>query len=173
MASESWHAAVVEALKVNRISLICHVADRVLAPIIRQLEQDPSFEVVTLTREEEGIGILTGAFLGGKRGALLCQASGLGNTLNALGSLAIPYQIPFPIILSPRGGLHEHNLVQIPWGKAVPGTLAAMDLQMFELQSADDAELITSLAIEHTYVARKPVVVSLTPQLTGGKDGRH
>jgi sulfopyruvate decarboxylase alpha subunit len=169
--SPSWRDEIVAALKANDISFIVHVADRVLAPIITRLESDPWFQVVTLSREEEGIGVLTGAYMGGKRGAILLQSSGLGNTLNALGSLALPYQIPFVILLSPRGSYMEHNLVQLAWGKAVPRTVEAMDMQMFEMTSAAGVPFIMDKGIKHAFVTRRPVVLCISTQLSGGKDG--
>ncbi len=171
MSIPNWRDDIVQALKENDISLIVHVADTVLAPIIIKLEADPFFHVVTLSREEEGIGLLSGAYFGGKRGALLLQSSGLGNTLNALGSLALPYQIPFVMLLSPRGSFLEHNLVQTPWGKAVPATIEAMDMQMFEMQSPEEVAWMMDRGIKHAFVSRKPVVLSITTRLSGGKAG--
>jgi sulfopyruvate decarboxylase alpha subunit len=169
--SRNWRDDIIAALKANNISFIVHVADRVLAPIITKLEDDPFFQVVTLSREEEGIGILTGAYMGGKRGAILLQSSGLGNTLNALGSLALPYQIPFVVLLSPRGSFMEHNLVQLAWGKAVPKTVDAMDMQLFELTTPDEVPFKMDKGIKHAFVTRRPVVMSISTQLSGGKDG--
>ena len=45
-------------------------------------------------REEEALGILSGAWMGGRRGAVLMQTSGFGTVANALASLVVPYQIP-------------------------------------------------------------------------------
>jgi sulfopyruvate decarboxylase alpha subunit len=170
--SHTWRDDIVAALKANDISLIVHVADRVLAPIIVKLEADPFFKVVVLSREEEGIGLLTGAYMGGKRGAMLLQSSGLGNTLNALGSLALPYQIPFVMLLSPRGGFMEHNLVQLAWGKAVPRTVEALDMQLFDMARPEDVPFMMDRGIKHAFVTRRPVVMSISTQLSGGKDGK-
>jgi sulfopyruvate decarboxylase alpha subunit len=167
----SWRDDILTAFKQHEIRLIAHVSDSVLAPILRLIEADPYFQVVTLTREEEGIGILTGAYLGGVRGALLLQSSGFGNTLNALGSLALPYQIPFVILLSPRGYLLEHNIVQLAWGKAVPKTIDALDMQLFEINAPDEVGYVVDHGAHHAFVTRRPVVLSITSRLTGGKDG--
>ena len=59
--------------------------------------------------------------MAGQRGALLIQSSGLGNTLNALGSLAMAYRLPFPLLVSLRGELGEFNPAQLHMGRAVPG----------------------------------------------------
>lgn len=171
MSTTGWQTQVVEALKANDVRLIAHVADSVLAPVIRLLEADPFFRVVGLTREEEGIGLVTGSYLGGTRAALLLQASGLGNTINALGSLAIPYQIPMPILLSPRGGLLEHNIVQIAGGAAAPAVLAALGIPVFDLTDPASVPFVAHEGIRHAWVARRPVVLSISTQLSGGKRG--
>lgn len=171
MAVASWRQDILEGFKTNEIRLIAHVADSVLAPIIELFEADPFFQVVTLSREEEGIGLLTGAYLGGTRGALLLQSSGLGNTLNALGSLALPYQIPFVILLSPRGSFREHNVVQFAWGNAVPATIEALGMQMFEMTEPGDVSFTVEYGARHAFVTRRPVVLSLTTRLSGGKRG--
>ena len=47
--------------------------------------------------EEEGVGVVAGQYVvGGMRGAIFMPTSGVGNAINALASLAIPYQIPLP-----------------------------------------------------------------------------
>jgi sulfopyruvate decarboxylase alpha subunit len=168
MTQTQWHLDVVAAFKANDIRLIAHVADRVLAPIIRLLDADPFFRLVTLTREEEGVGLLTGAYLGGTRGALLLQSSGFGNTLNALGSLAIPYQVPFVMLLSPRGGFHEHNLVQLALGKAVPGIVDELGLQLFEMNDPQEVTYMLDRGTKHAYITRRPVLMSISTRLSGG-----
>ena len=167
----SWQQEVVDGLKANDVRLIAQVADTVLAPIIRLMEADPHFHVVTLAREEEGIGILTGAYLGGTRGALLLQASGLGNTINALGSLAIPYQIPFPILISQRGSLYEHNVVQVASGKAATPILEALGMQVFDMVEPSDVRVMVERGTRQAIVSRKPVGITITTQLSGGKAG--
>ncbi len=170
-ASENWRNSIVAALKENDIQIVCHVADTVLAPIIRTLEFDPGMRVVTLTREEEGVGLLTGAYLGGTRGALLLQSSGFGNILNSLGSLAMPYQIPFPIIMSARGGFLEHNVVQVAWGKSAPSSAELLGMQNFSMTHEADVPFIATQAIRHAYISRRPVLLTIETQLSGGKAG--
>jgi sulfopyruvate decarboxylase alpha subunit len=167
-----WRDDIVHALSENSVSTIVHVADSVLAPIVRLVEADPFFTTVTLTREEEGIGVLTGAYLGGQRGAIMLQSSGLGNTINALGSLALPYQIPFVILLSQRGAFHEHNVVQLAGGKAAPRILDALGIQVFELSRPEEVAYAADRGIQHAFVTRRPVALTITTTLSGGKRGR-
>jgi sulfopyruvate decarboxylase alpha subunit len=171
VTTSDWRGDIVAGLKANDVRLIAHVSDSVLAPIVRLIEADDFFSVVTLTREEEGVGLLTGAYLGGMRGALLLQSSGLGNTINAFGSLALPYQIPFVVLLSQRGGFYEHNVVQLAGGKATPRILDALGIQVFEMLEPADAGFMTERGARHAFVTRRPVALTITTRLSGGKRG--
>ena len=44
------------------------------------------------------------------------QSSGFGNSVNALASLVVPYQLPVVLVISERGTLGEFNAVQVPKG---------------------------------------------------------
>src|SRR6185437_12769714 len=108
----SWHEIVIGALKDNDVRLVVHVPDRVLTPLIAGIERDPFFTMFAATREEEALGIVTGAWMGGLRGAVLMQTSGFATIANVLASLVVPGQIPALLFVSERGTLGEFNLGQ-------------------------------------------------------------
>lgn len=132
-------------------------------------EEDPFFRLVAVHREEEAVGILTGLFLGGQRGAMLIQSSGLGNTLNALGSLAMAYRIPFPVLVSLRGELGEFNPAQLHMGRAVPGCLDALTIRHVTLYSETNLATIVSGALKTCFTAEEPFGILLSALLTGWK----
>ena len=86
----AWHEIVVKVLKAHQVKLVAYVPDNVLAPLIRAVHADPYFTVVAPAREEEAVGIVTGAYMGGMRGIVLMQTSGLATLANALASLVVP-----------------------------------------------------------------------------------
>jgi len=109
------------------VQLAVYVPDRVLTPLIRALHEDNDLTAFAATREEEALGILTGAWTGGLRGVLLMQTSGFATLPNVLASLAVPYQIP--LLMTPRrvqpgpgDGLPDHAA-----GTAVAGHRASHD----------------------------------------------
>ena len=107
-----WHEIVRATLKANDVKLVVYVPDRVFTPLIEALHADDFFTTFAATREEEAIGIITGAWMGGLRGAVLMQTSGFATIPNALASLVVPSQIPALIFVSERGTLGEFNLGQ-------------------------------------------------------------
>ena len=57
-------------------------------------EDDPEMSLVRLAKEEEGIGVSTGAHLAGVRSALLMQNHGFLQSINGIVSCALLYKIP-------------------------------------------------------------------------------
>src|SRR5439155_10402211 len=75
----NWPNLIFEKLREFRVRHVAYVPDAGLARLIELCQAADDMEPTVLTTEEEGIGILAGAWLGGERGALLMQSSGVGN----------------------------------------------------------------------------------------------
>ena len=127
--------------------------------------------MITVTREEEGVGLLAGAWLGGRRGALRMQNSGLGNCVNALGSLCAASLIPLVLVISHRGDLGEFNPAQVPMGQATQPILDALGIRWIKPQSIAELETQGDGLIKLAYTRSLPVAFVLPPDLTGGKRG--
>jgi sulfopyruvate decarboxylase alpha subunit len=169
VASVPWWQTAYERFKANGIRLVVHVPDAALVGLIGACEDDPEIEVLQLTREEEGVGILSGAYLGGTRGALLMQSSGLGNCVNALGGLPMAYRIPFLIVITPRGRLSEFNPSQVPAGRAVPKVLDALGIETATMDRLDEVGTLVDQAIYTAFSTSQPVALIASTLLTGGK----
>jgi sulfopyruvate decarboxylase alpha subunit len=164
-----WARTMLDCFRAEDIRNLVFLPDTVMGRLLALAEEDPFFRLVGVHREEEAVGILSGMCLGGQRGAMLIQSSGLGNTLNALGSLAMAYHIPFPLMVSLRGELGEFNPAQLHMGRAVPGCLDALTIQHVTLRSEKDLEVVVSGALKTCYTAEEPFGVLLSAQLTGWK----
>jgi sulfopyruvate decarboxylase alpha subunit len=168
----AWARTILEAFRGEDVRNLVFLPDTVMGRLLALAEQDPFFKLVGVHREEEAVGILAGLFMGGQRGAMLVQSSGLGNTLNALGSLAMVYRIPFPLLVSLRGELGEFNPAQLHMGRAVPGCLDALHIQHVTLRVADELETLMSGALKTCFTAEEPFGILLSAQLTGWKPER-
>jgi len=164
-----WARTVLEALRAEDVHNLVFLPDTVMGRLLALAEADPFFRLVGVHREEEAVGILTGMFLGGQRGAMLIQSSGLGNTLNALGSLAMAYRIPFPVLVSLRGELGEFNPAQLHMGRAVPGCLDALTIRHVTLDTETNLSTIVSGALKTCFTAEEPFGILLSALLTGWK----
>jgi sulfopyruvate decarboxylase alpha subunit len=124
-AAADWPDGIFALLKEHHISQVAWVPDAGHARLIRRCAADPAFTSVMLTTEEEGIGLLTGAWLGGQRGVLLMQSSGVGNCVNML-SLSVLHRTPIPMIVTMRGDYGEFNPAQVAMGAATQTVLEAI-----------------------------------------------
>jgi sulfopyruvate decarboxylase alpha subunit len=171
MPDPSWAKHVADVLRRNDIRVFATVPDYIVSHVLEHLRADPACRVVTVTREEEGVGLLSGAWLAGRRGALLMQNSGLGNCLNALASLNVASQIPIVLVISHRGDLGEFNPAQVPMGQATGPVLDALGIRYVKPSSTADLETQGDLLIKLAYTRSLPVAFLLPPELTGGKEG--
>jgi sulfopyruvate decarboxylase alpha subunit len=165
-----WADAMLQCLKQNDVRLCVYVPDEVLTPLIRGAESDAGMTTFAATREEEAIGIVAGAALAGTRGVVLMQSSGFGNSVNALASLAVPYQLPVLMIIGERGVLGEFNPVQVPISRTIRPVLDALGISHRTLDRADEFVPAANAMIRQCFRTNTPAAMMITPLLTGGKD---
>ena len=151
---------VFRGLKAGGIDLVTSVPCVKLGLLLEMIIADPDIIHVPVTREEEGIGICAGAFMGGKRPALLMQNSGLGNCINALVSLDLLYDIPVLLIISHRGTAGEKIAAQVPMGTATVPLLDAIGIEhCCPIPGEGEREVAKAAMIAFT--KRRPVAVLL------------
>ena len=131
--------AIYYGLKDAEIDFIVSVPCVNLSKLLNMIDEDPEIIHIPVTREEEGIGLCAGAYLGGKKTAILMQNSGLGNSINALKSLMELYEFPLLMIMSHRGTEGENIVGQVPMGESTPRILEAMDYRFFKPSTPDGA----------------------------------
>jgi len=171
VADPSWFKHMADVLRRNDIRLFATVPDYIVSHVLEHLWADPACTVVTATREEEALGILSGAWLGGQRGALLMQNSGLGNCINTLGSFNVASQLPVVLVISHRGDLGEFNPAQVPMGQATERILDALAIRHVMPRSVADLEAQADGLVKLCYTQSLPVAFVLPSELTGGKLG--
>lgn len=131
--------AIYNGLKDIGIDFIVSVPCVNLSKLLNMIDEDDEIIHIPVTREEEGIGICAGAYLGGKKTAILMQNSGLGNSINALKSLMELYEFPLLMIMSHRGTEGENICGQVPMGESTPKILEAMDFKFFKPGTPEEA----------------------------------
>lgn len=166
---KSWPEVVLQTLKRNEIRLVPYVPDRVLTTLIRDIHADPFFTAFPTAREEEAVGILAGAWMGGMRGALLMQTSGFATLANVLASLAMPCQIPLIMFVSERGTLGEFNYGQSLVCRTMRPVLESLAMEHHTATRLDEFEFIVDRSIKQAIATQAPVAIILSPLLTGGK----
>ncbi|HOV52856.1 MAG TPA: sulfopyruvate decarboxylase subunit alpha [Methanothrix sp.] len=160
--------AVYRGVKRAGINFAASVPCVNLQQLLRLVGEDPEIMHLPVTREEEGVGICCGAWMGGRKPALLMQNSGLGNSINALASLDLLFKVPLLMIISHRGCEGEQIIGQVPMGKLTPKLLDAMQIPRLS-PSPDQAEDVVAQAWSLAEERRIPVAVLLDLQFWRAK----
>ena len=163
----TWQARLADELVEAGVEVATWVPDKRLAPIgIRLAERGVPLR--TLTREDECFGYAAGHRAAGGTPLVMIQCSGLGNSINAIGSLVIPYGLGFPVVISMRGTLGERNPAQMPLGRTTVAMLEALGVQSFPLSSPDAVARIAKGAVDAADGARvlAPILLDAELELT-------
>ena len=164
-----WAETILMALKESETSLVVYVPDISIHQVTKLIDDDDYFHLVSATREEEAIGIASGAYAAGRNSAVFMQSSGFGNCLNALASLCIPCRIPIPMFINLRGEVGEFNIAQVAMGRATRPILDVLGITHYTLDSDDRLMQRVSGALTLCHASRQPLALCMTPLLHGGK----
>lgn len=167
-AAARWPAEIFAILRSHDVRQVAYVPDGGHAVLIRMVHEDPTMRAIPLTTEEEGIAVLAGAALGGQRGALLMQSSGVGNCVNML-SLVQMCRFPFLAIVTMRGEWGEFNPWQIPMGAATQQAFEMMGVRTLRADRPEEVAETVSAAAGMVYDGGAAMAVLLSQRLIGAK----
>ena len=164
----SWPEAIYGALGELGARQVAYVPDAGHTRLIELCRADPAMRAVVLTTEEEGVALLAGAWLGGQRGVLLMQSSGVGNCVNML-ALDQVGRFPLLALITMRGEWGELNPWQLPMGQGTPAVLKAAGVIVQRLDTPEDAGDAVRAAGAMAFEGQVPVAVLIGQRLIGAK----
>jgi len=168
MPEPAWPDTLYESLRAGGITQFAYVPDAGHKVLIDRSLADPDVHSIPLTTEEEGVALLAGADLGGQRGVLLMQSSGVGNCINLL-SLTAGCKFPLLTLVSMRGDFGEGNPWQYPMGQAVRPVLEAMGVIVLRADAPADVIPTVEAALTMVFQSGEAVAVLLGQRLIGAK----
>ena len=158
-------ANFIEALKRARINFVATLPDLKLVEVIRAVDKDPDLKHVPLCREEEGVGICAGAYLTGKKPALMMQNAGLLNSCNGLTTTCLQFQIPLLLLIYYAGDFGDRGFATV--GSVTEPVLEALGIRTYVLRKIDEvAETLRGAQIL-AEDSRRPIAVLLTKNILG------
>ncbi|MBI3048379.1 MAG: phosphonopyruvate decarboxylase [Acidobacteria bacterium] len=163
-----WSQYIYQALKEAEIGQVAYVPDAGHKDLIELCHADARMRTVSLTTEEEGVALLAGAWLGGTRGVLLMQSSGVGNCINML-SLVEECRFPLLMIVTMRGQWGETNPWQVPMGQAAAAVLATCGVIVQHVEATRDLAPGVAAAAQMAFVSNRAVALLVSQRLIGAK----
>ena len=168
MSTYDWSQDVFDAMKARDIGTVATIPDGGLTRFLVMCGDDPDTNMITLTTEEEGIGITAGLWLGGQKGMIAMQSSGVGNCINALG-LPAALRAPCLMLVTMRGQWGEFNPWQVPMGQATQPVLEAVGVKCFPVDKAEEVGETFGAAADLAFFGGFACAVLISQRVIGAK----
>lgn len=157
-------ARFVDGLLASGFDFFVGVPCSLIGTVIAELERRGLY--LGATREDAALGVAAGAYLGGRLPAVIMQNSGLGVSMNALGSLHLLYRIPCLILVTWRGYAGADAPEHLVMGERLPRLLDLFDVA-HRAPALDTIEGDLQWAADRLRATRLPVALVVKPGLFG------
>ncbi|MBF0280482.1 MAG: phosphonopyruvate decarboxylase [SAR324 cluster bacterium] len=165
---ETWSNGIFQILLNQKIRQVAYVPDAGHLHLIRRCQESERMISVPLTTEEEGVALLAGAWLGGDRGVLLMQSSGVGNCLNMF-SLTKVCRMPLLMLVTMRGEWGEFNPWQVPMGQITEKLLTTAGVLTFPVFASGMLEETVDAAAKMVFEGPAAGAVLISQRILGAK----
>lgn len=142
----------------NDIEFVTTVPCKQLAGVIDKIEASSDIYHIPSNKEDEGIGLCAGAYMGGKRPAIIMQNTAIGVTVNTLVTLTQYYRMPLPMLISYRGELGEPVACQVEMAVHTKALLAQLNIPTYHFHQEEDAAELDAI-LKYTFMCNKPVAI--------------
>ena len=149
---------IVADLVKNRVEFVTTVPCKQLAGVIDKIDNCKEIYHIPSNKEDEGMGLCAGAFMGGKRPAIIMQNTAIGVTINTLVTLIQYYRMPLPMLISYRGEVGEPVACQVERAVHTKALLAQLNIPPYHFHHEDDVNELDGI-LNHTFMCNKPVAI--------------
>ncbi len=143
-AVPDYASLVIEGLREAGVTIVTFLPESLLKGVYRRLPHEDGIRTIRVSNEAEMPGIVAGAYLGGTRGIMIMENSGIRQACEPIARFTLTHQMPLVMILAYRGDLGERNW----WGHAHGQTMVP---------------ILDALRIRHHSVSR---IADIKPSIT-------
>lgn len=167
-SAPSWPRGIYDVLAAQKVRQVAYVPDAGHSQLIKLCQETPEMATISLTTEEEGIAMLAGAWLGGDRGVLLMQSSGVGNCVNMFGMVQ-ECRFPLLILVTMRGQWGEFNPWQVWMGSATRSVLEECGVVCYDVDDPEHVVETVAAASNLVFNSYRSVAVLIGQRVIGSK----
>ncbi len=160
MATIERSQQILDGLKAAGINLVASVPDINILHLINALYADKDVTHIPVGREEEGIGVCTGAYVGGKRIAMLMQNGGLMNSCNGLTTTALQFGIPILLLVYYAGDMGDNAFHML--GLVTEPVLDGLGIKYTVMREPAKVKEQIAAAVTAAEASKRPVALLLT-----------
>ncbi len=163
----SIDSKIVDDFVANGVEFVTTVPCKQLAGVIDEVEARQEIFHIPSNKEDEGMGLCAGAYMGGKRSAIIMQNTAIGVTINTLATLIQYYRMPLPMLISYRGELREPVACQVEMAVHTKALLAQLNIPTYHFHKQSDAAELDNI-LKYTFMCNKPVAILTDANFWGG-----
>ena len=146
---------VLDQLHKNGVTHVVWLPDSETNFMFKELNADPTLEIVPICREGESIAIAAGLFVGGKCPVVMIQNTGLFESGDSVRGLALDIDLPLVMMIGYRGWT-RHGVMRDSAARFTEPILRAWNISYYLIESDSDAGNI-STAFEKARQIKHPV----------------
>jgi sulfopyruvate decarboxylase subunit alpha len=154
--------AVVLGLKQAGVDFISLLPDSDVSELQRRVGDDPGFVYVPVSNEAIGVGVCAGAWLGGKKPALLVPTSGFLVAAWPLTSLCMAWGLPLLLLIPYRGDIGDAFWLMGPYKDTTEPLLSVLHIPYVVVSKTEEASKAIVDAQGSTISWQRPIAVLLT-----------
>jgi sulfopyruvate decarboxylase subunit alpha len=154
--------AVVHGLKAAGVDFISLMPDSDFSDLQHQVAGDKHFTYVPVSNEAIGVGVCAGAYLSGKRAALLVPTSGLLVAAWPLTSLCMAWGLPLLMLIPYRGDVGDAFWLMGPYKDTTEPLLKVLNAPYSVISKKEEISQAIVDAQGSTISWQRPVAVLLT-----------
>ncbi|MYI67910.1 MAG: sulfopyruvate decarboxylase subunit alpha [Boseongicola sp. SB0673_bin_14] len=161
------HERITGDLVAAGIGFVTTVPCKQLAGVIEEVDRHPEILHVPSNKEDEGMGLCAGAWMGGRRSAIIMQNTALGVTINTLATLIQFYRMPLPMLISYRGEPGEPVACQVEMAVHTKALLAQLHVPAYLFLIQEDV-VDRHKILDYTFMCSRPVAILTDASFWGG-----
>jgi len=170
---EEFIGDFLDSLEEGGINFVSGLPDSWLRNVIEAIEKDPRFIYVPVCNEGVGFSICTGAWLGGKKPALIMENSGLRVASESIARLNFHlggggggHGIGTLIVVSYRGDIGDTEFWSVPHAMTLEPFLKALRIPYLIVRDAKDLRKGVLRAAKAAFRFMNPAAIVISGNLT-------
>jgi len=168
-AAPAWPRGIYDVLQSQNVRQVAYVPDAGHSELIKLCQATPEMSTISLTTEEEGISMLAGGWLGGERGVMLMQSSGVGNCINFFGMVQ-ECRFPLLMLVTMRGQWGEFNPWQVWMGSSTRPILEQCGVVCYDVDDPERVVDTVGAAANLVFNSYRSVAVLIGQRVIGSKN---
>ena len=154
--------AVLAGLKQSGVDFVSLLPDSDFSELQKKVVEDKTFSYVAVSNEAIGVGVCAGAWLSGKRPALLVPTSGLLVAAWPLTSLCMAWGLPLLLLIPFRGDIGDAFWLMGPYKDTTEPLLGVLHIPHVVVSKTEEVAKAIVDAQGSTISWQRPVAVLLT-----------